>query len=141
MIREAQLGDIAAMQRIRNAVKENVLSDPGYIKDADYTVLIEGKGKGWVFESGQDMAGFAFADVENQNIWALFVHPGHEGKGVGRALHDAMLDWYFSAGEDFAWLTTAPGTRAAVFYKKAGWRNKGLQGNEIRFEMTAADWR
>jgi len=140
VIREAVIADIPNMQRIRNAVRENVLSNPDLVKDSDYAELIEGKGKGWIFETENEMAGFAFADVENQNIWALFVHPDFEKRGIGKQLHDTMLTWYFPSN-DFVWLTTAPNTRAAGFYRKAGWSEKGLQGKEIRFEMTAGMWR
>ena len=34
--REAKIEDIPQMQIVRNAVKENQLSDPALIKDADY---------------------------------------------------------------------------------------------------------
>ncbi|MCY1540767.1 hypothetical protein D9M68_764260 [compost metagenome] len=53
-----------------------------------------------------------------------------------------MLDWYFTQSTKTIWLGTAPGTRAATFYKKAGWTEVGIHGNgEIKFEMTAEQWK
>jgi hypothetical protein len=53
-----------------------------------------------------------------------------------------MLDWYFSQTSQKVWLGTSPNTRAEAFYRKRGWKEIGLHGKgEIKFEMTAADWR
>jgi GNAT superfamily N-acetyltransferase len=71
----------------------------------------------------------------------LFVHPDFESKGIGRLLHDTMLKWYFKNSIDTIWLGTEPDTRAANFYTKAGWKEVGANGNnEIKFEMTSAEW-
>ena len=80
--------------------------------------------------------GFAIADLRGYNIWALFVHPDFAGKGIGRKLHDMMLDWYFTQTREKVWLSTAPGTRAEIFYRTAGWQDRGrLPSGEIKFEM------
>jgi GNAT superfamily N-acetyltransferase len=85
--------------------------------------------------------GFAIADLQDSNVWALFIHPDHEGKGIGKKLHDDMMNWYFGQGKEHAWLSTSPRTRAVQFYRKAGWKETGIHGRgEIKFEMTAADW-
>lgn len=85
--------------------------------------------------------GFAIADLKENNIWALFIHPEFEKKGIGKQLHNTMLDWYFSKTQTTVWLSTAFNTRAETFYRKAGWTAVGLQGTkEIKFEMTYADW-
>lgn len=86
------------------------------------------------------IVGFAIADLKENNIWALFVHPDHDQKGIGRILHNTMLDWYFSQGKNHVWLGTAPGTRAEIFYQKSGWNETGKHGSETKFEMTAHDW-
>jgi len=118
-----------------------MLSDPALVSDRDCEEFITVRGKGWVCEINSTIVGFAIADLEDKNIWALFLHPGFEKKGIGRVLHDTMLDWYFSKGMDHVWLGTAPGTRAERFYRKAGWRETGTHGKgEIKFEMSAADW-
>ncbi len=140
-IREAVIEDIPALQVIRHAVKENVLSDPSVVTDADCIAYLTQRGKGWVSLSGDMITGFAIADLEDHNIWALFVHPGHEHKGIGKLLHDTMMDWYFSQTKITAWLSTDAHTRAEQFYRKAGWKETGKYGKtEIKFEMDAATW-
>ena len=38
-------------------------------------------------------------------------------------------------------LSTAPFSRASLFYKMQGWKEVGLYGkNEIKFEMDAVTW-
>ena len=88
------------------------------------------------------IVGFSIADLRDQNIWALFVQPGFDKQGIGRQLHDVMLNWYFDQTQETVWLGTAPGTRAEAFYIKAGWKETGTHGNgEIRFEMSYRNWR
>lgn len=136
IIREAVLDDIPGMQVVRNAVKENQLSDPALVSDADCAAFISVRGKGWVAIENDTVIGFAIADMKEHNIWALFVDPDYEKKGIGKQLHDRMLNWYFSQTKETVWLSTAPGTRAASFYRKAGWKETGLHGKgEIKFEM------
>ena len=141
IIREAIAADVSQMQTVRNAVKENKLTDPSVIDDQDYIDFLSYNGKGWVAVIDDQITGFAFADIINNNIWALFVHPDHEGKGIGRSLHEVMLDWYFYQSIDFVWLGTAPHTRAEIFYRRAGWIENGKHGkSEIKFEMSSNEW-
>ena len=140
--REAQPADIPQIQIVRNSVKENTLSNPGLVTDKDCEEFITRRGKGWVCEIDDRIVGFAIADLQENNIWALFVQPGYEGKGIGKKLHDDMLDWYFIQTNKTVWLGTAPDTRAEQFYRKAGWEDRGLRPNgEIKFEMTAEEWK
>lgn len=141
LIREANIADIGQIQVVRNAVKENTLSDPNLVTDEDCRVFITERGKGWVCELKDQIVGFSIADLEENNIWALFVHPGFDNRGIGRLLHDVMVDWYFTKTKHTVWLGTAPGTRAESFYRKAGWKEVGVHGKgEIKFEMTFEDW-
>ena len=80
------------------------------------------------------IVGFAIGDALDGNIWALFVHPGHAGQGHGRALFSTLVDWLRSKGLQRLTLGTEPDTRAADFYRAAGWTAVGLQDGEIRFE-------
>jgi GNAT superfamily N-acetyltransferase len=139
--REATLQDIPQIQIVRHAVKENVLSDPGLVTNEDCANYLVNRGKGWVCVLDKEIIGFAIADLVDENIWALFVDPRFEGRGIGRKLHELMLDWYFSHDKTRVWLGTSPHTRAFSFYKKAGWLETGIHGrNEIKFEMRSADW-
>ncbi|WEK35508.1 MAG: GNAT family N-acetyltransferase [Candidatus Pseudobacter hemicellulosilyticus] len=141
IIREALIADIPQIQYVRNAVKENMLSNPNLVTDQDCELFITQKGKGWVCALNNQVVGFSIVDVADRNIWALFVHPDFEQKGIGRQLHDRMLDWYFSQTTDTVWLGTAPHTRAEAFYRRSGWTETGIHGKgEIRFEMSKEDW-
>jgi len=141
ILRAAQLGDIAQIQRVRNSVKENRLSNPNLVTDQDCADYLTKRGKGWVYEQAGSILGFAIVDLQEYNIWALFVDPDHDRQGIGKILHNAMLDWYFQQTSHTAWLGTAPGTRAERFYRRAGWVEVGTHGkSEIKFEMTAANW-
>jgi adenylate kinase family enzyme len=47
-LREAQPADVADMQRIRRAVRENRLSDPSRVSDADCLAAMDALGKTWL---------------------------------------------------------------------------------------------
>lgn len=138
-IRRAELADIPAMHQVRMAVRENRLTDPSRVQPRDYEPRLAEHGRGLVAERDGRIVGFAVGDLTRQSVWALFVHPDHERRGIGRRLHDELLQWMFAAGIRTIWLTTEPGTRAASFYVTAGWRLAGTtpQG-ELRFERSGA---
>ncbi len=141
LFREALTGDIKQIQSVRHAVKENVLSDPALVTDDDCEEYLTVRGKGWVCELDNFIIGFSIVDLKKNNIWALFVQPEYEGLGVGRKLHEIMLDWYYSNTKENVWLSTEPKSRAELFYKKAGWKEVGKHGKgEIKFEMSYEDW-
>lgn len=142
IFREATLADIPQIQIVRNAVKENVLSNPALVTDKDCEEYMTVRGKGWVCKDENKIIGFAIADLQDKNVWALFVHPDYEGKGIGKQLHQLLLDWYFNQTNDNIWLGTAFNTRAETFYKMQGWKEVGLHGKlERKFEMTYEDWK
>jgi GNAT superfamily N-acetyltransferase len=139
--REATIEDIPQMQTVRNSVKENVLSDPALVSYDDYVEYITKRGKGWVAEEDDKIVGFSVVDLVDKNIWALFVLPAFEKKGIGKQLQQLMLDWYFSQFKETLWLSTAPLSRADAFYRKSGWKDVGFDGKgEIKFEMSYEDW-
>ncbi len=142
IFREAQINDIAQIQFVRNAVKENVLSDPSLVPDKDVVEFLFTRGKGWVCEVDEKIVGFSIADLKENNIWALFIHPDFEAKGIGKRLHKEMLDWYFDQTKEKVWLGTAPNSRAETFYRMNGWKEVGTHGKgEIKFEMSYDDWK
>lgn len=142
IIREARPEDIPGIQFVRNSVKENTLSDPNLVTDKDCEEFLFERGKGWVCEIDDKVVGFSIVDLAENNIWALFLHPDFEKQGIGRELHDVMLNWYFEQTKEKVWLGTSPGTRAEMFYKQSGWKEIGTHGkNETKFEMTFDDWK
>lgn len=141
IIREARVEDIPQIQVVRNSVKENTLSNPDFVTDKDCEEFMTVRGKGWVCEINGKITGFSIVGLRENNIWALFVDPDFEKKGIGKKLHDIMLDWYFTQTNEKVWLGTSPDTRAELFYRKAGWYETGMHAkNEIKFEMTFENW-
>jgi len=141
IFREAEIADIAQIQVVRNAVKENRLSDPALVPDADVEEYMTKRGKGWVCEIGDRIVGFAIVDLVKNNVWALFVDPAFEAMGIGKNLHTIMMDWYFLQTREIIWLGTDPDSRANQFYRMQGWTEVGLHGKmEIKFEMRFEDW-
>jgi GNAT superfamily N-acetyltransferase len=139
--REAEIDDIAQIQFVRNAVKENMLSDPALVPDKDVEEYMTNRGKGWVCEIDAKIVGFAIVDLVENNVWALFMLPEFEAGGIGKKLHQMMLEWYFLHTREKLWLGTAPGTRAEKFYRMQGWNEVGMHGKgEIKFEMSFNAW-
>ena len=137
IIREAKISDIQQIQLVRNSVTENTLSNPDLVSDQDCEEFLFERGKGWVCEIDSKIVGFSIVDLKENNIWALFLHPQFEKQGIGRQLHDIMLNWYFTQTKNTVWLGTSPKTRADNFYRKSGWREIGIHGKgEIKFEIT-----
>jgi GNAT superfamily N-acetyltransferase len=135
ILRQARLGDIEAMHRVRLSVRENKLVS-SVITAAQYAEFIERKGRGWVIQAEGEIVAFAVGNATDGNIWALFVQPDHEHRGYGRQLHDTMLNWLRSQGLRRLWLTTSAGTRAQQFYEAAGWHAvKSTQHAEVQYEF------
>ncbi len=140
-LREAIIEDYPAMHRVRMSVKENILNNPSLVTEEDYISMVTQKGKGWIYEMDEVVVGFAIVDISTQNIWALFLLPEVEGKGIGKKLFHTLLYWAFQQKIDSLWLSTSPGTRAEYFYRQAGWKSTGITGTgEIRFELTKEEW-
>jgi hypothetical protein len=85
MLRAATAQDIPAMQRIRRAVRENAPREPAQVTAADYGRRIAVPGTSWVAERDGRVVGFGVADRPSRSLWALFVDPDSEGRGIGRA--------------------------------------------------------
>src|SRR3569623_690508 len=96
------------------------------------------RGGAWVATAANgDIVGFAILDQANASVWALFVSPDCEAAGIGRALHDTMINRAARRGMKALWLVTASGTRAERFYDTAGWTRKAAAcPGETRFEKT-----
>jgi GNAT superfamily N-acetyltransferase len=135
LIREATIFDIEELHKIRVAVNENRLSDPNKISVQDYRQYLTVRGKGWIAEKGGNIIGFSIVDTIDHSVWALFVHPAFESRGVGRQLHDTMINWYFHVTDVPLTLSTSADTRAERFYRKAGWNEKGISNGEIIFQL------
>ncbi|PWT74137.1 MAG: GNAT family N-acetyltransferase [Bacteroidetes bacterium] len=141
IFREAQLSDIPRLYTLRISVKENRLSNLFLITVKDYENFLMYRGKGWVCEKDDQIRGFSIVDMEKNNVWALFVQPEFEGRGIGQKLLHMLLESYFEQKQENIWLSTGPKTRAEEFYRKFGWEQVGrLPNGETRFELSVGDW-
>lgn len=120
LIRVAVPANIPAMHGVRLAVRENRLRS-SVITEKHYIPFIEEVGRSWVVVEDGAVLGFAAGHKTTGNIWALFVDPAQEGRGLGFALHAAMVGWLFEQDLRRLGLDTEPGTRAQRFYGAAGW--------------------
>lgn len=137
IVRQAVRHDVPGMHRVRTSVRENRLIST-VITEADTIRAIEESGRGWVVDVDGQIVAFAVGNAKTGNIWALFVHPEHEGRGYGQQLHGVMLDWLWACGLKRLWLSTEPNTRAEKFYVKSGWSRAGVTPEgEVRFERLA----
>jgi GNAT superfamily N-acetyltransferase len=142
VFREAQLDDIPELHVIRLSVKENALSNPMRVRERDYIPFLTTKGKGWLCELNHELVGFAILDLADSNVWALFVKPGYEARGIGTQLMKILTSWFFNNDGVSLWLRTAPDTRASRFYLNAGWKPSDRKENgEIRFVLDVQGWR
>lgn len=134
-IRPAAHADIPALIRIRTEVRENRLSNPSSIGAAEYAAFMA-HSPIWVLEERGAVRGFAAGDSRNGWIWALFVDPPDEGRGIGRALLEKACEALRDGGWTTIQLSTAPGTRAERFYRQNGWTPAGWTSHgEVRFEI------
>jgi GNAT superfamily N-acetyltransferase len=133
--RLATSADIPAMSGIRLSVTENVLSNPARVTNEMYEDFLERSGRGWVAENKGEIVAFCYADKVNASIWALFVRPGHEGRGLGQTLLKQAVDWLFELGHDCVHLTTGANTRADRFYLQQGWVRTPVSSTEIAYSL------
>jgi GNAT superfamily N-acetyltransferase len=134
--REEDTEDIPAMSVVRLSITENALSNPNVITRAMYEEHLSNIGKGWVCEIGDEVVGFSVASLRGESIWALFVSPHYEKRGIGTRLLRLAVNWLFEQGASTIVLTTAPRTRADQFYQQQGWtRGEINSGGEVQYSI------
>jgi GNAT superfamily N-acetyltransferase len=132
--RRATESDIDAIFVVRFAVKENVLSNPARVTREMCIDYLDKLGRGWVCEIDGRVVGFSYAARADHSIWALFVLPDFEGRGVGKALLNAAVDWLFEIGAERVILSTEANTRADRFYRAQGWTRGEMKDDvEVRY--------
>lgn len=118
-LRRAVHADIPRLKEIRAAVRENKLGDPASVATEHYIDFID-RAAIWACDGSGRIVGFGAGDTRDGSVWALFVDPGYEGQGIGRALIDRICGDLAEAGHRIATLGTDPNTRAAHFYRRQG---------------------
>ncbi len=136
LIRPATMSDIDTIFDIRTSVKENHLSRVQLtalgITTAVIADLIKTTPCVWVAEINAHVCGFAIADQDEGSIFAMFVHPDFEAKGIGTALLKKAEDFLFQSFHDI-WLETDRKSRAYTFYTRQGWSvAEDLENDDVR---------
>lgn len=93
----------------------------------------------WIGLCDRQPSGFAIAHADVGDVFALFVLPKVEGRGLGSRERTAAEDWLVSRGVEEAWLLTGeePKLRAHGFDLSRGWQPVGLERDgQVRFTKT-----
>ena len=128
--------DVEMLFDIRTSVRENLqnreeLAQLGVTPES-VVELLRGSGRGWLALVDGEPAGFSLANADEGTVFAMFVRPEQEGKGLGRRLMAEAEAWLFSRGWPEIWLLTGadPSLRAHGFYRRLGWRLHRPHGND-----------
>lgn len=140
-IRPATIDDVEALFDIRCSVRENYMSREemvelditpatvrAMIASGDYCVPLACH--------GTTPVGFAMAEIAAGYVFALFVRPTHESKGIGSTLLHLVEEDLRCHGILDAYLVTEanPQQRAFGFYRHHNWLDAGLlKDGQMRF--------
>ena len=115
-IRPAQLSDVEGIFTVRTSVAENHLSreemrEMGITENTVSSMIKEGR-CAWVAVDGCKVIGFSMIILDEGSLFAAFVLPEYESRGVGRSLVELAEQELFKH-HDAAWLETDKNSRAA----------------------------
>jgi GNAT superfamily N-acetyltransferase len=139
--REATGADMPGITQVRLSVTEDSstlerLASFGITNESVAASLLKDR-KGWVAIRDGEIVGFSMGDRADGSIFALFVLPGREGRGIGGKLFDLAVGWLSENGAQRIWLTTDPQSKAARFYQRRGWVATGkAERGDTRYELT-----
>ncbi|HEV2704794.1 MAG TPA: GNAT family N-acetyltransferase [Pyrinomonadaceae bacterium] len=120
-------------------MRENVLADARKVTREMYVAYLGESGKGWLCEVEREVVGFCIASLRDASIWALFVRPSDEGRGIGGRLLRLATDWLFEMGAESIVLSTEANTRADRFYEQQGWQRGQLKADgEVCYRLDKA---
>ncbi|WP_425375408.1 GNAT family N-acetyltransferase [Rhizobium deserti] len=106
------------------------------VTHASISEMISGSPCAWVAILDHEIVGFSMIDVAQASLFAAFVLPLHEGKGLGSQLVLLAEDELFQHHSEI-WLETEKNSRAAGFYRHLGWsKEREAKGNQIRLTKT-----
>jgi GNAT superfamily N-acetyltransferase len=132
--------DVASMSDVRTSVVENQMSVEALacigVTPDTVAAILAGDSRAWVAEEDGRIVAFSMADTGKATVFAMFVRPGHEGVGLGRALMTEAEQWLFSRRCEEIRLSTDrdPRVRAHGFYQHLGWRDDGIQEDgQVRY--------
>lgn len=134
--REAKRADVRGMFDVRTSVTENHLSREQMqqlgITESVVADMIQQRRCAWVATADDTLVGFSMILPDEGCLFAAFVLPEYEGRGIGRRLVALAEEELFKYHES-AWLETDEQSRAARFYLQLGWGDKQtIDGCDIR---------
>jgi GNAT superfamily N-acetyltransferase len=132
-LRAARESDIPRLMEIRAAVRENRLVSVTIGPD-DYRPYIE-DARCWVAEADGAVQAFAALDAATATIWALFVDPAYEGRGLASALLARLIAEARARGLHALTLETGAGTRAEAFYLRHGFNEAARDGGTLHMTL------
>lgn len=102
--REAAATDMPGISRVRASVRENFLTPEQMaqrgITSASVAASFLQSAKGWVAVRRDEIVAFSIADRDEASIFALFVLPEYEGRGIGSRLLDLAVQWLWDSGAE-----------------------------------------
>lgn len=128
-VRVATVADVPSLFDVRTSVVENYqsveeLARLGVTLES-VADMLRSNSRAWVGEEDDHVVAFSMANAAEATVFAMFVRPGSDGQGWGRALMIEAEHWLFDRGCEEIWLLTdGP---AISFYQHLGWRNEGVQ--------------
>lgn len=140
LIRAATADDVDTLCAIRTSVVQNHLSleqmadlgiTPQVLRDT-----LRAAPCGWIAEVDGQAAGFSMVDLDEGEVFAMFVLPTHEKLGLGRQLM-AVAEAALFECHDTLYLVTdgRDEIRANGFYQRLGWSVVGqVDGDDVRYE-------
>ena len=146
LFREASATDMPGISHVRLAVIENALSveqlQERGITNASVAASLLTHRKGWVAEQDGQIVAFSMADRADWSIFALFVLPGYEQRGLGGHLLDLALGWLWDNGAERVWLSTGRkrGRRASTRCVDGSVPAMQARG-DLRFELSRPAYR
>lgn len=142
ILRKVTAGDVDTLFDIRCSVVENFqskeeLAELGITRETITEMICDGNYVAYLAEVDNIPVGFTMAEISEGYVFACFVRPAYERKGVGRALMEKTEAELRHLGVTQAWLSTGSdeNLRAIGFYSRLGWKRTGfLEDGQIRFE-------
>ncbi len=143
-VRPATAADVEALFDIRTSVTQNHLSREQMAQmgiDAEaLTALLSAAPCAWLAEVDGRPVAFSMIDLDDACLFAVFVRPAFEGRGLGTAVLRPAEQALF-AHHARIWLVTdgREGVRANGFYQRHGWAvSEALDDGDLRYEKARA---
>lgn len=118
------------MFRVRTSVRENHMSEReleavGVTRESVAQALESGRARAWCAVEDDAIVGFSMSRRLERDVFALFVLPEFEGRGIGTSLLKLAVAWLQQESDQPIRLSTERHTRAHSLYLSWGWREVG----------------